>query len=49
MPTTLKVTFGAAGFKVMDHIDWTKDKTIYQRWKMWSEKAKHTLEAMEGD
>ena len=33
----------------MDPFDWTKDKSIYQRWQMWSEKARHTLEAMEGD
>ena len=35
MPTSLKVTSGAAGFKVMDPFDWTKDKSIYQRWQMW--------------
>ena len=46
---SLKVTSRAAGFKVMDPFDWTKDKTIYQRWQMWSEKARHALEAMEGD
>ena len=33
----------------MDPFDWTKGKTIYQRWQMWSEKARHALEAMEGD
>ena len=49
MPTSLKMTSGALGFKVMDPFDWTKDKTIYQRWQLWSEKARHTLEAMEGD
>ena len=49
MPTSLKVTSRVAGFKVMDPFDWTKDKTIYQRWQIWSEKARHTLEAMEGD
>ena len=43
------MTSGAAGFKVIDPFDWTKGKTIYQRWQMWSEKARHTLEAMEGD
>ena len=48
-PTSLKVTSGASGFKVMDPFDWTKDKAIYQRWQMWSEKARHTLDAMEGD
>ena len=31
IPTSLKVTSGANGFKVMDPIDWIKDKTIYQR------------------
>ena len=49
MPTSLKVTFGANGFKVMDPFDWTKDKAIYQRWQMWSEKARQALDAMEGD
>ena len=29
--TSLKVTSGANGFKVMDPLDWTKDKAIYQR------------------
>ena len=33
----------------MDPFDWTKDKTIYQRWQLWSEKASLTLDAMEGD
>ena len=33
----------------MDPFDWTKDKAIYQRWKLWSEKARLTLDAMEGD
>ena len=49
IPTSLKVTSRASGFKVMDPFDWTKDKAIYQRWQMWSEKARHTLDAMEGD
>ena len=49
IPTSLKVTFGANGFKVMDPFDWTKDKAIYQRWQLWSEKARLTLDAMEGD
>ena len=30
--TSLKVSSGANGFKVMDPFDWTKDKAIYQRW-----------------
>ena len=47
--TSLKVTYGANGFKVMDHFDWTKDKAIYQRWQLWSEKDRLTLDAMEGD
>ena len=29
--TSLKVSSGANGFKVMDPFDWTKDKAIYQR------------------
>ena len=37
IPTSLKVTSGANGFKVMDFFDWTKDKAIYQRWQLWSE------------
>ena len=31
LPTSLKVSSGANGFKVMDPFDWTKDKSIYQR------------------
>ena len=49
IPTSLKVISRASGFKVMDPFDWTKDKAIYQRWQMWSEKARHTFDAMEGD
>ena len=49
MPTSLKMTSGALGFKVMDPFDWTKDKAIYQQWQMWSEKARHALDGMEGD
>ena len=45
----LKVNPGANGFKVMDPFDWTKDKAINQRWQLWSEKARLTLDAMEGD
>ena len=49
IPTSLKIISGANGFKVMDPFDWTKDKAIYQRWQLWSEKARLTLDAMEGD
>ena len=49
MQTSLKMTSRALGFKVMDPFDWTKDKAIFQRWQMWSEKARHALDAMEGD
>ena len=49
IPTSLQVTSGANGFKVMDPFDWTKDKAIYQRWQLWSDKARLALEAMEGD
>ena len=49
IPTSLQVTLGANYFKVMDPFDWTKDKAIYQRWQLWSEKARLTLDAMEGD
>ena len=49
MPTSLKMTSGALGFKVIEPFDWTKDKAIYQRWQMWSEKARHALDAMKGD
>ena len=44
-----EVSSGANGFKVMDPFDWTKDKSIYQRWQLWSEKARLTLDVMEGD
>ena len=33
----------------MDPFDWTKDKSIYQRWQLWSEKARLALDAMQGD
>ena len=49
LQTSLKVSSGANGFKVMGPFDWTKDKSIYQRWQLWSEKARLTLDAMEGD
>ena len=49
LQTSLKVSSGANGFKVMDPFNWTKDKSIYQRWQLWSEKARLALDAMEGD
>ena len=49
LPTTLKVTSSTDGFRVMDPFDWTMDKNVYQRWQLWSHKARLTLEAMEGD
>ena len=49
LQTSLKVSSGSHGFKVMDPFHWTKDKSIYQRWQLWSEKARLTLDAMEGD
>ena len=33
----------------MDPFDWTMDKTIYQRWQLWSHKARLALDAMEVD
>ena len=49
LSTSLKISSGSHGFKVMDPFDWTKDKSIYQRWQLWSEKARLALDAMEGD
>ena len=49
LPPTLKVTPGSNGFRIMDPFDWTMDKTIYQRWQLWSHKARLALDAMEGD
>ena len=49
LQTSLKVSSGANSFKVMDPFNWTKDRSIYQRWQLWSEKARLTLAAMEGD
>ena len=49
LPTTLKVTSGSNGFRIMDPFDWTRDKSIYQRWQLWPHKARLTLDAMEGD
>ena len=34
LQTSLKVSSEANGFKVMDPFDWTKDKSIYQRWQL---------------
>ena len=47
--STLKVTSSTDGFIVMDPFDWTADKSIYQRWQLWSHKARLALDAMEGD
>ena len=47
--STLKVTSSSEGFRVMDPFDWTMDKNIYQRWQLWSHKARLALDAMEGD
>ena len=33
----------------MDPFDWTKAKAFYQREQLWSEKARLTRDAMEGD
>ena len=33
----------------MDPFNWTKDKSIYHRWQLWSQMARLTLDAMEGD
>ena len=49
LPTTLKVTSSSDGFRIMDPFNWTLDKNVYQRWLLWSHKAKLALEAMEGD
>ena len=49
LQTSLKVSSRSHGFKVMDPFNWTKDKSIYQRWQLWLEKARLTLDAMEGD
>ena len=49
LQTSLKVSSRANGFKVMDPFDWTKDRSIYQRSQLWSEKARLNLDAMEGD
>ena len=49
LPTSLKISSESHGFRVMDPFNWTKNKSIYQRWQLWSEKARLTLDAMEGD
>ena len=48
-PSTFKITSSSQGFRVMDPFDWTMDKNIYQRWQLWSHKARLALDAMEGD
>ena len=35
LPSTLKVTSGTNGFRVMDPFDRTMDKNIHQRWQLW--------------
>ena len=47
--STLKVTPSTDGFRIMDPFDWTADKNIYQRWQLWSHKARLALDTMEGD
>ena len=49
LPASLKVTSSSDGFRVMDPFDWTMDKNVYQRWQLWSHKARLALDAMEGD
>ena len=46
---TLKVTSSTDVFRVMDPFNWTMDKNIYQRWQLWSHKARLALEVMEGN
>ena len=48
-PSMLKVTSSSEGFRVIDPFDWTMDKNVYQRWQLWSHKARLALDAMEGD
>ena len=48
-PSTLKITSSSEGFRVMGPFDWTMDKNIYQRWQLWSHKARLALDAMERD
>ena len=38
-----------ARFQGYGPFDWTHDKNIYQRWQLWSMKARLALDAMEGD
>ena len=51
LPSTLKVTSSTDGFRVVDTFEnsETMDKNIYQRWQLWSHKARLALDAMEGD
>ena len=49
LQTSPKVSSGKNGFKVMDPFDWSRDKAIYQRWQLWSEKDRLALDPMEGD
>ena len=48
IPTSFKVTVGANGFKVIDPLTGQRTK-LWQRWQLWSEKVRLTLDAMEGD
>ena len=41
LQTSLKISSEANGFKVMDPFDWTKDKSIYQRWQLSKKRLTH--------
>ena len=50
MPTSLKVTSGAAGIKAISPpLLLDQGQGYLQRWQLWSEKARQALDCMEGD
>ena len=49
MPTSLKMTSGALGFKVMDPFNWTKDKGSTSDGKCCQKRLDMPLMQMEGD
>ena len=49
MLVSMKTSSGTTRISAMPPFDWTRDKTIYQRWQAWSKKARHVIDAMEGD
>ena len=47
-PMATTASSRAAGTTTHEKFDWTRDKSIYQQWQVWSTQARHIMDAMEG-